>query len=325
MTRLLLTTLVLALVASQAPAQRVLHGKVELPGDNGPAEPEGVGFEQKLGAAVPLDLPLYDHNAEPVTLREVMADGKPTVLCLGYYGCPKLCNVVGGNLVDALKAELKRDPNFAAGKAFNLVMVSIDPREAAITLARPKRENYLRDYDGRDPSARGFWLLTASPGQGNDVPAADRRVHQLADAVGFDYTLRAKGKNYKYDGEVWRNALTNAPLPELPRIYDYNHSAGIVVLTPRGKVSSYLLGLNYSGDDLHKAVDLAAKNEVGTKVEAAATWYCQVYDSVKGHYKTVLKSMSLVAVPVMLGVLFLIYRTYKMAKAETPLTPPAAK
>ena len=328
MTRLLLlTTLALAIAAPCTPAQRVLHGKVEVPGDQGPSEPQGVSFEQKLGAAVPLDLPFYDHDARPVTLRDITANGKPTILCPAYYGCPKLCNVVGGNLVDALKDEMKRDPNFVASRAFNLVMVSIDPREAALTLARPKRENYLRDYDGRDPATPGFWLLTASPGQGNDVPAADARIHELTDAVGFQYTLRAKGKSYKYDlgKKMWLGVTSDAPLPELPRIYDYNHSAGVVFLTPDGRVSSYAMGMNFLGSQLRKGVEVAAKNEIGEPVTQGATWYCQVYDSVKGNYHLVLKYLGWLFAPVMLFVVYLAYNTYKKAKAETPLTLPPSK
>ena len=326
MLRLTLMTLAFALASPPAHAQRVLHGKVEAPGDQGPSEPDGVGFEQKLGAAVPLDLPLYDHDAKPVTLREIMANGKPTILCLAYYGCPKLCNVIGGNLVDALKDEMKRDPEFVAGRAFNLVMVTIDPREGALTLARPKRENYLRDYDGRDPSQPGFWLLTASPGQGNDVPEADRRIHQLADAVGFDYTLRARGKNYTFDPEsgIWRGSKTGSPLAELPRTYDYNHSAGVVLLTPDGRVSSYLMGMNFLGSQLKQGVELAARGEVGEPTAAGAVWYCQVYDSVKSHYAVVLRYLGWLAAPVALFVAYLVYNTYRKAKAETPLTLPPA-
>ena len=286
MTRLLLLT-ALALCAGSPPAsaQRMTYGKMPVTGDQGPKEPEGVDFQQKLGAALPLDLTFYDHDAKPVTLRDISANGKPTILCLAYYGCPKLCNVVGGNLVDALKDERKRDPGFVAGGAFNLVMVSIDPREASLTLARPKRENYLRDYDGRDPATPGFWLLTANPGQGTDVAAADRRIHRLADAVGFHFTLRDRGTNYTFDPDagLWVNPKTGAPLPELPRNYDYNHSAGVVFLTPDGRVSSYAMGLNFLGSQLRKGVEVAAKNEVGEPVAEAATWYCQVYDSVKGH------------------------------------------
>ena len=317
------TILVLAAAASGASAQRMTYGKAPVTGDQGPKEPEGVGFEQKLGATVPTDLVLYDHDAKPITLRDI-ANGKPTILCLAYYGCPKLCNVVGGNLVDALKDEMKRDPSFVAGGPFNLVMVTIDPEEGPLTLARPKRENYLRDYDGRDPAEPGFWLLSVSPGQGNHVAESDKRIHQLADAVGFDYTLRARGKNFTFDRTegVWRDQVTGAPMAELPRNYDYNHSAGVVFLTPDGRVSSYLMGMNFLGSQVKTAVEMAARGEVGEPTAAGTVWYCQVYDSVKGHYKLVLKYLSWVFAPVMLFVVYLAYNTYRKAKAETPLTLP---
>lgn len=319
----------LLLGGASASAQRMTYGKMPMTGDQGPKEPQGVGFEQKLGAAAPLDLTFFDHDAQPVTLRQLAA-GKPTILSLGYYRCPKLCNQVQGNLLDGLKALRATDPAFTAGGPFNVVMVSVDPREAALTLARPKRLNYLADYDGRSADAPGWWFLTANPGQGTDIPAADRVIHALADAVGFKYSLRARNTDYSYDADAgeWKNQVTGSGLPELPRNYDYNHSSGVVVLTADGKISSYLLGLNFPPGEIRKAVVMASDGTVGTFFERNVSPYCQVYDEVKGHYRPTLRVLGWVFAPVMLGVVYLAYRTVRTARREPTLLPgqaPAAR
>src|SRR4051812_12998683 len=48
------------------------------------------GFDQRLGAQLSMTLPFRDADGHSVTLAE-LADGKPTLLALGYYRCPNLC------------------------------------------------------------------------------------------------------------------------------------------------------------------------------------------------------------------------------------------
>ncbi len=330
MTRLSLFAFGLALgVCAPATAQKQptisYYGKMSPVGDTGPADPDGVGFTQKLGAAVPLDLTFYDHDGRPVVLRDLIG-GKPTVLCLGYYRCPKLCNLVQGDLLLALKEARQRDPAFVAGGPFNVIVVSIDPRESPTTLARPKRQAYLADYDQRSDDTPGWWLLTANHGQGTDIPAADRDIHTLASAVGFDYTLSARGKDYVYDagnGE-WAGRSGGTLPPDLGRVnYDYKHSSGVVLLTPDGRVSSYILGLNYSGADLRLGLVMASGNTIGTRYEKNIAQYCQVYDQVTGHYKPTMRYVGWAAVPVLLGVGFMTYLTVRRGLREKPLTLPS--
>lgn len=319
-----LAVLAVLLSAASALAQssRFTYGKAPMAGDQGPREPAGVGFTQKLGAALPADVILYDHDDKPVTLPE-LANGKPTILCLGYYRCPKLCNQVQGNLLQALRDLRESDPAFTAGGAFNVVMVTVDPREDVTTYSRPKRLEYLKNYDGRSPETPGWWFLTANSGQGTDVAAADREIHKLADAVGFNYTLRARGTDYTFDpaAGMWRSQRNETGLPELPRNYDYNHSSGVVLLTPDGRVSSYLLGLNFDPKEVRTSVVMASGGTVGTFFERNVSPYCQVYDDVKGHYKPTLRVLAWVFTPVMLFVVYLAAMTVRKARREPVLLP----
>src|SRR5262249_14776723 len=77
-----------------------------LPARAEPARPSilrDVGFDQRLGAQVPLDLPFRDESGAPVTLRAYAGD-KPLILVPAYYECPMLCTLVLNGVVSALRA-----------------------------------------------------------------------------------------------------------------------------------------------------------------------------------------------------------------------------
>ena len=153
MNRIVGLALTVALLSvAPATAQRMSYGKAPTPGDVGPPSPENVDYIQKLGEYAPFDLTFYDHTAQPVSLRSI-ANGKPTVLVMAYYRCPRLCNEVLIGLLDSLKSLHKSDPAFVAGGPFNLVVVSIDPKEDPNTLARPRRQGFpVTAASGASPS-----------------------------------------------------------------------------------------------------------------------------------------------------------------------------
>ena len=133
-----------------------------------------------------------------------------------------------------------------AGTDFELVMVSFDPREKPDLAARKKAE-YLQRYD-RPAAAAGWHFLTGDP------PSIER----LTQAAGFRYT---------WDDETQQFA----------------HPAGIVVLTPDGRLARYLFGLDYGPRDLRLALVEASEGRIGTAVDAALL-YCYHYDPMTGRY-----------------------------------------
>ncbi len=313
--------------SAHAQGRSMGYGLKPIPGDNGPKEPEGVGFTQNLGEPVPTDLEFYDHNNQPVTLAACI-DGKPTILVLAYYRCPKLCNQVLTGLLDALKDLRARDVKFTAGNAFNVVIVSIDPRESSLGLARPKRIEFLKDYLGTSeaPDGPGWLFLTSNHGQGTDVKAADRKVHALATAMGFEYTLRAKNRSFAFDPDRgdWFDKRDGRLLEFHSRPeYDYDHKSGIAIVTPDGKISRYLMGINYASRDVRLGLVEASGGKIGT-VSDAISQYCYVYDDVKGHYKPTLKWTAIIAVPVMLGMFAMIFLSVRQARREKPIIVTAA-
>jgi protein SCO1/2 len=316
------------LVADPAVAQT--YGKAPIPGEMGPDAPKNVGFDQKLGATVPGDLELFDHDGKPVRVKDVVT-GKPTVLVLHYNRCPKLCNRVIQGLLDALNKTMRTDPTFVAGDLFNVVFISIDPKESPAA-ARKARQEFHREYDRRADDKPGVWFLTASHGQGTDVADADRKVHEVAAAVGFKYALRYQNREYYYnpDSGTWATDDGRRELPVEARSYDYEHSPGVVVLTPAGVVSQYLGGLSYDGTtdpdpklagrDVRMALVAASGGTIGTVADMIAP-YCFAYDSKTGHYAMTMRYVAILFAPVYLAVGYLAFRTIRQVWREPKLKP----
>jgi protein SCO1 len=143
-------------------------------GDGVPAEAGDVGFDQRLGERVPMDVELTDETGRRVTLAQI-AGGKPVLLVPAYYECPMLCNMVLSAVITTL-TPMELTP----GKDFELVVVSFDPEETPEMAAETKAPLVAR-Y-GRAGSANGFHFLTG------DAAA----VETVMDAVGFRYAYVAE-------------------------------------------------------------------------------------------------------------------------------------
>jgi protein SCO1/2 len=202
-------------------------------------------IDQKLGAEIPLDLTFRDEQGNKVQLREFFK-GKPVILSLVYYECPMICNEVLRGMVSAFDA---KDNSLNIGSDYEVVTVSIDPREEP-ALAAAKKENYLKLITGtrRDGAAKGWHFLVGS----------ENEIETLAQSVGF---------RYFYDEQ------TN----------QYAHQAGIMILTPEGRVASYYLGLEYIPLRLKLALVDAAGGKIGT-IKDKLYLLCYAYDPTRGAY-----------------------------------------
>jgi protein SCO1/2 len=132
---------------------------------------EGVGFDQKLDAPLPLETPLFDETGRAVTLGTYFGQ-RPAIVALVYYDCPMLCTLVLNGLVSSMKAL-----DFLPGRDFEVIAVSFDPREKP-ELARAKRASYLERY-ARPGTEQGFHFLTG------DAAA----IGALTKAAGFRYSF----------------------------------------------------------------------------------------------------------------------------------------
>ena len=199
-----------------------------------------VRIDQKIGQQLPLDLTFKDEHGTAVRLGQYFG-GKPVVMALAYYECPMLCTQVLNGMTAALKTL-----SFDAGKDYEVVVVSIDPRDG-YQMAAAKKATYLEHY-GRPATGAGWHFLTGT----------DASIKPLADALGF---------HYAYDSNLKQ----------------YAHGAAIYVTTPKGVVSRYLLGIDFAPRDLRLALVEASNNQLGT-VGDKVLLLCYHYDPENGKY-----------------------------------------
>jgi protein SCO1/2 len=211
-----------------------------------PAAVRGVGIEQRLNEQLPLDLIFRDESGQEVKLGAFFKD-RPVILALVYYTCPMLCNQELNGLIGTLKTL-----SFTAGREFDVVAVSFDPKDTT-EAALAKKQAYLARYD-RD-SATGLHFLTGD----------EKSIEAVTQAVGF---------NYRFDEETKQ----------------YVHASGIMVVTPEGKLSRYFYGIDYSPKDLRLGLVEASNNKIGTAVDQVLL-FCFHYDPITGKYGPVIMNI----------------------------------
>jgi len=139
-----------------------------------------IGFDQKLGNALPLDAVFADENGASVRLGDYFGK-RPVVLTLVYFDCPMLCTISLTGLTSALDI-LPFDP----GREFELVSISFDPKEKPAAAAAKKRQQLVR-YK-RPSAAAGWHFLTGSP----------ESIGRVTNAVGFRYVWDAETRQYAH-------------------------------------------------------------------------------------------------------------------------------
>ncbi|MBL8139674.1 MAG: SCO family protein [Acidobacteria bacterium] len=136
--------------------------------------------------------------------------------------------------------------DFNVGTEFDVVAISFNPKEGP-GLAQGKKQSTIERYR-RPGTERGWHFLTGPP----------ESIAQLTQAVGFKYAWDETTKQYA-------------------------HAAGVVVLTPGGKVSKYFYGIEYAPRDLKFGLMQAADGKIGSPAEKLLL-YCYHYDPATGTY-----------------------------------------
>jgi protein SCO1 len=199
-----------------------------------------VGFDQKLGIQLPLDLRFHDDTGRDLRLGELLGR-RPVILAPVYFRCPLLCNQLLNGLTRSLKPV-----SLAAGQDFDVIAFSINPAETP-DLAGPKKRAYLEQYD-RPGSANGWHFLVG------DQPA----ISALTEAIGFRYTFN--------------------PQTEL-----YAHAAGVVIVTPEGRVARYFYGIDFPPKELESELTRARAGQIGNPI-GRLLLLCYDYDAATGKY-----------------------------------------
>jgi protein SCO1 len=132
------------------------------------------------------------------------------------------------------------------GRDFTIVTLSFDPREGPEFAARARM--LAMERCGREAVESGWQFLA-----GNQSAIA-----AVTEAIGFRYAFDVTTKQYA-------------------------HATGIFVLTPDGKLSRFLSGIDYSPRDLRLALVEASDGKIGTASDQAML-LCYMYDPTTGKY-----------------------------------------
>lgn len=168
--------------------------------------------------------------------------------------------------------------DMTVGEEFNVLTVSIDHRETP-DLAAKKRDAYLRAY-GRTVEASRWPFLVG------DEPS----VEALASAVGF------------------RSARVGEEIA---------HPAGLIVLTPQGKVSSYLYGLRFPPAALEQALKTAESEMSSESLLSQIKLLCYQYDPATGKYSlAIYRLVQLLSICMALLVFASVWRWERKRRSE---------
>jgi protein SCO1/2 len=127
-----------------------------------------VGFDEKQGQYVDLDVKLVDESGDTVLLSSVI--DKPTILNLVYYRCPGTCSPLMWGI-----AKFVDEVDLKLGDDYKVITISFDPTER-IDVGIQKKASYINTMKKKE-SAEG-WLFFVSD---------SINIAKLTESVGFKY------------------------------------------------------------------------------------------------------------------------------------------
>ena len=196
-----------------------------------------LGINENLGTMVPLDLTFINEKGERVTLKKLM-DGKPTMISLNYFRCAGICTP---QLNDMAKMLGRLD--LAENTDYKVLTISFAEDEG-YELAAAKRNTMLKTIQRE--YVQDAWHFVVGENNSSGI---------LANKVGF----------------VYEKTVSPAG------VVDYVHPAALIMLSPEGKVTRYLNGIEQLPFDVKMALMEAGQGKVGPTI-AKNLLYCFAYD-----------------------------------------------
>jgi protein SCO1/2 len=213
--------------AAQEAVQAQQPGAKPAPGDD-EIVGDGIDIVERLGERAAIDVPLVDQNGKVVRMRDYLGK-RPVMLALVYYRCSVLCNLLLQGV-----AKVMQQIDWRVGQDFEVLTVSVDPMDTT-ELAKEKRRGFLQAA-GRpeeEQKADGAWPFFTASTEAIDV---------LAASVGF---------RFKY----------------IARERQFAHIAALFFLSPEGKLTRYLYGVQFDPKEVKLALFESAQGRVGTALE----------------------------------------------------------
>lgn len=150
--------------------------------------------------------------------------------------------------LNGLLRAVNRETSFRLGKHYRIISFSINPEEK-YNLAGLKKNNYLAKLEGFTEPEKHWRFMTAEAAT----------IARLTQAIGFEYFKDKK---------------------------DFVHPAVLVMLSPKGKITRYLYGVDYAETDFRLAILEAAEGKTGSFADKMIL-SCYSFDPVKRKYSLV--------------------------------------
>ena len=158
-----------------------------------------------------------------------------------------------------------RSLEFTPGVEYDVLTISISPHEPA-KLAAAKRKGYVTKFQKIETLPHWHFLTGDEP-----------NIRKIAEEVGFHYEFDEKSGQYA-------------------------HAAGIMILTPEGKVSRYFYGVDYPTRDLKFGIMEASQEKIGSPI-AQLLLMCFHYDPSTGKYSlAVMRILQAAGIVTLIGI-----------------------
>ncbi len=217
-----------------------------------PAPVRGLEMANTLGKQVPLHLQFTNEQGQIVSLNQYVNRKAPGAKA-GGAARPVVvqmlyyrCPILCPQVLTRLTNTLN-EIDLTVGKDYDVLLVSFDSRDTPADAAAKKSAQLISYNRSSQQTTDGWNFLTSSP----------ENAQALADALGFAYRRLDSG--------------------------EFSHGAALFVLTPDGRVSRSLIGLNYPAADVKLAILEAGRGTIGTWADAFVLW-CYHYDPNSGTY-----------------------------------------
>lgn len=142
--------------------------------------------------------------------------------------------------------ESLKNVDWNPGDKFEVIAFSFDSKEQP-PLGVAKKDNYMKMYN-RPGTENGFHFLTAN----------EETVQKLMASVGFGFRWNEKAN-------------------------EWSHASAAIIITPEGKISRYLHGIDFNPKDMKLALNEASNGKIGNIIDSVVL-FCFKYDEHKSKY-----------------------------------------
>lgn len=150
------------------------------------------------------------------------------------------CPMLCGLILNGVHDAIK-ELQWKLGTDYTVVTFSIDPKETA-ALAQAKKNRYIQENEGRNDIQAGWHFLTAD----------SLTIQVLTSDIGFAFK--------------WSDLSQ-----------EYLHTANIVFVSPKGRITRYLYGAQFDNLDMRNALYDAAEGKLGSVIDKVIM-FCYTYD-----------------------------------------------